>query len=366
MTRACTAAFALLILSGSAVAAQNYQPSVSTAKKLQGDFAVPEAPALTMLGVDASKLLRPSSVQALTSNLSSGSDNFTFIPRALAVEFSPALLLAGERLRIPEYQRKAALYRTRVSFASARDTLTKRSQFASAIRISLQDKSDLRMNKSFLRAIDSLTFLRVDSARTVNDALTKAAIPRIASQRTPVQRAAADSVTQLVAEQLRDSLGQAMTATIAAVKRAREDVQWNADVFDIALGWQGSSTDSTGSGTRGDGLSLWLTKGWGLWSAGQALVGLRGASERDTTHKLRNTGDLVARLYVGGNHAKVLVESQATGKANTGPSWLVRGGAEFEAGGALWLSLSAGWQADDGRRGRFTQSVKFHLAPPNL
>ena len=59
------------------------------AKTIQGDFAVPEAPALLMLGVARSKLLRPMSVQELTSNLASGSDGFSVLPKAFGVEFSP-------------------------------------------------------------------------------------------------------------------------------------------------------------------------------------------------------------------------------------------------------------------------------------
>ncbi len=349
-------------MTASTLTAQNPQAASSTAKKLQGDFAVPEAPALTMLGVDASKLLRPSSVQALTSNLSSGSGDFSFIPKALAVEFSPAMLMAGERLRISDYEANKNLYRTRVSLAASRDTVTKRSQFATAIRFSLQDNSDLRTNKSFRAAIDSLTFLRVDSAKIVLDAFTKAKIPRIASQRNAAQRKSADSLMQALA----DSLADAVKEMVVAVKRAREDAQWNADVFDIALGWKGSSVDSTGKGSRGDGVSLWLTKGWSLGSTSQALIGLRASGERDTTDKVRNAGDFVARVYIGGNHAKALFEGQATGRANSGPTWLIRGGGEFEAGGAFWLSLSAGWQAENGGPGRFTQSIRFHLAPPNL
>ncbi|HEY4302914.1 MAG TPA: hypothetical protein VGM82_00495 [Gemmatimonadaceae bacterium] len=342
------------------------QAALETAKKLQGDFAVPEAPALTMLSVDPSKLLRPSSMQALTSNLSSSSGTFSFIPTAFAVEFSPAMLIAGDGLRIGDYAAKKNLYRARISVAGARDSITQRSQFAAALRLSLQDKSDLRTNAAFLRAIDRLTYLRVDSAVIVNNALSDAHIPRIESLRTDSQRVRAAAITKDLASQFHDSLGKEVDAQIAAVKRAHEEVQWNADVFDVAAGWKGSSTDSTGRGSRGEGYSVWMTKGWGLGSSGQALIGLRGGSDRDSTDKLRSVGDLVARMYVGGPHAKALIESQASGKASVGPSYLFRAGGEFEAGGALWLSFSAGWESVNGRHGAFTQTVRFHIAPPNL
>src|SRR5215213_8719037 len=111
------------------------------AKTIQGDFAVPEAPALLMLGVARSKLLRPMSVQELTSNLASGSDGFSVLPKAFGVEFSPAMLGRGGKLSIGEYQQTPMLYRARLSFAGNRDSAGKRSQVALGLRISLGDKS---------------------------------------------------------------------------------------------------------------------------------------------------------------------------------------------------------------------------------
>ena len=63
-----------------------------------------------------------------------------------------------------------------------------------ALRLSLQDKSDLRTNAAFLRAIDRLTYLRVDSAVIVNNALSDAHIPRIESLRTDSQRVRATAI----------------------------------------------------------------------------------------------------------------------------------------------------------------------------
>jgi hypothetical protein len=365
MNRArCLATAIACVLSTSATLAQS--PAGAIAKTLQADYAVPDAPALTMLGVDPSKLLRPASVEQLTSNFATASGNFSFIPTAFAAEASPAMLIHGERLRLDQYQAHPFWYRTRVSIAAARDSLTKRSQVAGAIRLSLQDKSDLRTNKGFERAIDRLTYLRVDSARFVHDSLSERQIPRIPSLRSPAQQATADSIERAISARLHDGAVDQFASAIAAVKRAKEDAQWNADVFDVAVGVKGSSVDSTGKGPGVDGYSAWATKGWAVGELTQLLVGIGGSYERDSTRTMRGVGDAVARFYVGSNRAKALMEGQATGRASVVPAWLLRAGAELEVGQSFWVILSAGWQAAGSAPGRFTHSIKFSVTPPIL
>ncbi|MEO8575774.1 MAG: hypothetical protein ABI556_03700 [Gemmatimonadales bacterium] len=336
------------------------------AKTIQGDFAVPEAPALLMLGVATSKLLRPMSVQELTSNLASASDGFSILPKAFGVEFSPAMLRRGARLSIGEYQQNPMLYRARLSFAGNRDSAGKRSQLALGLRISLSDKSDLRTNNEVLTAFDSVTSIRVDSMRAHALALAANHLPLFGPY-TPTQKKLVDSVAKYVADSLHDALKDRLPRAIAELKRAKESALWNADVLDVAFGLKASAKDSVAHKSRYDGAAAWLTKGWRLGDASQFLFGVRNAYERiEDDNRMGYNGDVVTRFYMGSNTAKVSAEAQATGRDGAKPVWGFRIGGEFETGRSIWIDYAAGWSAKGSLRdGTLTHTVKFNLAPPN-
>lgn len=342
--------------------------SPATARLLQGDYAVPDAPALRLLDLDESTLLRPATTRALAAQLASASGDLSFLPRAFGVEFSPGLLVDGERLTIDAYVRRKLWYRTRLSVAARRgEGAAARSQVAAAVRLGLQDASDLRTNANFTRAILALTDWKRDSLRLVETTRLALGVP-VTDAPTPAQQ---QQVDREVGQQLGNRAAQTREL-VAAVKRAREDALWNADVFDLALGVRSSSADSTGGRARFDGVSGWLTKGWGFAPRAQLLVGGRGAYERDPSADtigagLRGVGDATARLYVGGNRYKVLAELQATGRASAAPRWLGNVGGELQLAPILWASVSAGWRAAGALdRGRVVSAVTFKFNPSGV
>ena len=351
----------------SIVASAHAQKRVDfNAKTIQGDFAVPEAPALLMLGVAKSKLLRPMSVQELTSNLASGSDGFSVLPKAFGVEFSPAMLRHGGKLSIGEYQQNPMMYRARLSFAGNRDSANKRSQLALGLRVSLNDKSDLRTNNEVLAAFDSLTSIRVDSMRAHALALAANHLPLFGPY-TDAQKKRVAEIEKQVSDSLHEALKDRLPRAIAELKRAKEDAMWNADVLDIAVGLKASAKDSVAHKSRYDGAAAWLTKGWRLGSASQFLLGVRNAYERiDDDNRMGYNGDVVTRFYMGSNTAKVSAEAQATGRDGKKPAWSFRVGGEIETGRSIWIDYAAGWLAKGSLRdGTPTHTVKFNLAPPN-
>jgi len=364
--RAVIVRVALAVLAATPAMAQG-SAGAAKAKELQGDYAVPDAPALLMLTIDGSKLLRPSSARELATNLANSTKDFSFIPTLFAVEFSPMMLLKGNRLTISEYQRDPSMYRARVSLAAKRDSSSKRSLVAAAFRMSFDDKSDLRTNPDYLKAIDRLTSLRVDIARMRTTARISARLKPVGPY-TAEEQVRVDSIEKTLnvdAEQLR--LGKAVEAAMADTKRAIESALWNAEVFDFAVGIKGSSADSTGKDSRFDGVAGWLTRGIAIGYNGQILLGARGAYQRDSTEKdMSGVGDAVLRLYVGDNTYKVSGEASATGKASSLPKYAAKIGGEYQAGGALWVEYAFGWSATGSSSGGFTHSVKFHLTPPTL
>lgn len=372
--RVAAACAALAACAGSARAQANAaalatpnDATPGTAKLLQADYAVPEVPALKMLDLDQSRLVRPYSARALATGFTSATGGSVYVPSGLGVEFSPLLLVYGRQLSIADYEAAPWKYRLRTSFAARRDSTTsRRTLLAGALRISLQDQSDLRTNRAFRRALTSLTRARRDSILLVREAWSRAGVPLV-GDRTPAQDSLARAVEHGVGARLVTGYGIQLDSLDELVKAAKEEALWNADVFDVALGVRSSARDSLAGGMRFDGVAGWLTKGWApRWLPGQFLVGTRGAYERDSTGRdLRGTGDAIARVYVGRNAYRVHADVQGTGRGSSRPSWLVGGGGEFRAATGFWVDLAANWRATGALgTGRLLHSVKLKFSPP--
>ena len=359
------AAVAAALFSTTARGQQSAKSDAGTAKLLQADYAVPDAPALKMLGMEDSKLLRPSSVRALTAGLSNASGAASYIPSAFAVEFAPFMLRRGEVLSLDAYQKRPWLYRLRTSIAASRDSSGgNRSRVAAAVRFSLNDASDLRQNERVIASILTLTRWERDSALVVRARWTAEGIPFTGPTNAADSARAAKIVATLALEQRRSS-----KALVESAKRAIEESRWNASVFDIAIGVSGSTADSAARGAQVDGVSGWLTKGWAVGEGRQLLLGTRGAYERDlkdsTASDLAGTADLVLRLYLGSNQYKALGELQSTARAETKPRWLANFGGEFKLTSALWVTATVGYEATGGfSNGRMVSNWKFKFTPP--
>lgn len=347
-------------------AAAQSASSVGSAETFRGDYAVPESPAATMLTLDESKLLRPATARALATSLSSATGDLSFIPRTISVEFSPGLLKDGAHLTAQEYSGDKYWYRTRFSIAAKRDSGAKaRSQVAAAVRLGLQDNSDLRTNKAFQKAILALTDFKRDSMLLV-DTRAAALGLKVTARDSLSQN---DQATLATIERgVAAELSTRAKAVRDSVKRAREQSLWAVDVLDVAAGIRASSADSTGGHTRFDGVAGWLTKGWALSQSAQILLGGRGAYERDLTDtahsELRRTGDAAVRLYLGSNRYKVSAEIQGTARASSLPGWLGKIGGELQLADVVWVDMSAGWKATGTlSKGRFVSSLKLKLNP---
>ena len=359
------ATVAVALCSTEARSQQTGKSDAGTAKLLQADYAVPDAPALKMLGLEDSRLLRPSSVRALTAGLSNASGAASYVPSAFAVEFAPFMLRRGEVLSLDAYQKQPWLYRLRTSIAASRDSSGgSRSRIAAAIRFSLNDASDLRQNETVIASILALTRWERDSAVMVRNSWAAESIPFTGPKNAADSARAAKIVATLALEQRRSS-----KALVESAKRAIEESRWNASVFDIAIGISGSTADSAARGGQFDGVSGWLTKGWALGEGRQMLLGTRGAYERDlkdtTASDLAGTADAVLRLYVGSNQYKALGELQGTGRATTKPRWLANFGGEFKLNSAVWVTATVGYEAT-GRlsSGRMVSNWKLKFTPP--
>lgn len=321
----------------------------SLAQQYEVDFAIPDAPALQLLQVGESSILRPTTVRALTAGLSDlfegeGGGGLQ-VPNAFAIEAAPFLLARGPRLTLPRYRANPALYRTRVSAAARRsDGTGNLTGIALGLRLTLSDGADLRMNQAY---VDSATVL----ATSINEVYVNA---RIRAGRPPapivLTEAEQDSVSRLI-EPFRKRWAQ---------------TRWNANVFDVAAGLMAASADSLGNDLTVGNVAAWGTwgRGWGDW--GQLLLGGRGTFGRDALGAERALGgSMGARFYAGTNAYKVFLEGQGTVGTDDEPGWLLNSGGEARLYNRFWANFSAGvnWQGSGNGHlsGRF--SIKG-AAPP--
>lgn len=337
---------ATALLTAVPAAAQNVD---SLAASFEVDFAVPDAPAFELLGVDPSTAVRPSSVRAFATSLSdfTGGGELFHIPRAFAVEVSPALLIAGKRLTLAQYQNNPQLYRFRLSAATRRSEAGSATQLALGMRVSLRDDADLRTNKEYIRDA-------TDVATSINE-IYVAARKRIGPPRggTP----APIVLTETEREQVENIL--------KPFRDRYAQSAWNASAFDIAAGARASAQDSLGNGLRMDQYALWGTWAAGFGSWGQLLVGAHGGMLRDSvTAEFGTNGSLSARFYAGTNELKVFVEGQGSAAQHELPNWLLHAGGEARIIPRLWSNFSAGVQWDEDRDARLVARFTVKTGTP--
>jgi hypothetical protein len=294
------------------------------------NFAIPDAPAFELLAVDPATILRPQSTRELALSLSkfqSAEGSFT-IPRALALEFSPAILMRGDRLTQKGFAKNPALYNFRVSVAALRDQETgANASMALGFRYTLADQSQLKTDAAY-PADMQVTELTAQALK-----IYTAAIGREGG--APVLNASDQEKIDALAKEIR--------------KRFAERY-WNAGRMELAFALRASAADSTGRDPKLDAFSGWFsaTRGAGTW--GQALFGARVATRRDSLNgDYRQESSLAFRFYAGSSNAKGFVEAQQTMRDDAAPALFVDGGFEMAPAEWVWLDFSFGVEHSAGR-----------------
>lgn len=346
----------ILLLEGSAeISAQDAVPDVGLASLYRLDFAVPDGPAFSLVDIESSDVLRPSSVRELTSSLSGFTSEGSFaLPRSFGVELSPGMLIGGKHLSLPTYRSSPWLYRLRVSAAlrqasSAEEPM----RVALGLRTSILDDSDLRTDA---RAVDSLEALAGKISGIFGDAAVTCPPP--------------------CDRELEDLLGDEQRARVAKLQSdveavlRQEDERWNARIMDLAFAVSAVTDDSLGNDVLVERIAGWATYAHGFGTWGQLQLGTRLVSERDTlTGEFGGAASLGSRMFFGGNRYKGFVEAEARWMEDARPTYLLNGGAELKLAWVMWVTTSVGLDIgpwDDPRlRSDFTLRFGF-LEPESV
>jgi hypothetical protein len=323
-------------------------------KDYKVDFAIPDAPAFKLLEVNQSAILRPQTVKALAVAVSGfrGQNNTFVVPREFAVEASPALLIGGRLLPVATYNQKKALYATRVSGATRRDSAG-RSQLALGLRYSLVDEQDLRTDTAFVsdQQVTPLTRRMVDVYRAA-----RRRIGPLDDQGNPLPIVLNEEEQKQI-----DSLN-------TEIKRIFAARYWNAKSAEVAFGARASTLDSLARDPKFDELAAWATYAHPLAKMGQLLLGVKLGSARDTTNAWERSNAIAGRLYIGSNEAKLFGEAQqAISPGRVTADWLLNGGVEFRIPRVGWITASGGVESGrDGSRPRALTAFAFKSEIPGL
>lgn len=342
---------------------------------LRANFAIPDAPAFLMLDLEPSNLLRPQSPRDLSLTLAKfqGEDGIV-LPRALAAELSPLLLISGDSLTVAGYQARRAWYATRLSLAVLRDSSTgETTRLGAGIRISLTDQRAFKTDQAFpkdLRVTELLGRIR-NIHMTVSDRAwikSRAQLTRDSTENNWTE-AQFDEALMKARESLVVSYSDEETEELgdlkALVRKRFADRYWNADVLDLAAGVRVESPDSTGQRLRFAAYRLWASWAKGLGGWGQFVLGGRWGGVRDTvSDSFLGEGGAGTRLYLGSGDRKFYLEEWISGKEKERAKATVATGLEFTLNNWLWLNLGVERSATKERRPETRSIFKFKSGLP--
>ena len=154
------------------------------------DLAVPDSPALTILGLSPEKVARPGSPRELATTALNGIDRRGNPQSGLAVDFAPLFLFGGNGVTYDDYRGgwgTRLLGRTQVSVATAKGSGEgdKAVRAAAGVRATLWDAGDPRMDETLIACMDAIRVTPPKEA-LLNQEAVDAWIARATAERRPL------------------------------------------------------------------------------------------------------------------------------------------------------------------------------------
>jgi hypothetical protein len=339
------------------------------------DFAVPESPAFTLLGLSQPSVIHPTSIRDFGASLVNGVSSGGQLQTGIAIDTAPYLLVAGNDLTLADYQNNRVtrlLANTQLSLATTKadGESGNGTRVGVGLHMKLYDLGDPRRKGNTV-----LTDCYAKASADFNDRPALPVVPPGLSEDEKKKR-----------QEARDKAIAAMEKGYqepfaACYKRARQEL-WNRSnwLVGVASAWtnDGNVTDSMRSG----GGALWTTYAYGfegvkaLERYSQLLLHVRLQDDEVVASKDSATGFfrrdsvvLGTRFRLGSEAGTFLIEaSQTRGDLENGQSEKVRRaaiGGEVRISKDVWLVGSIGGESgfSDGTKNNFVLGgLKFGSA----
>ena len=346
--------------------AQPKPKSQAPVKLITLDLAVPDSPALAILGLSPDTVVRPGTPRDLATTVLNGVDRRGNLQAGLAVDMTPLFLFASNTLTHADYAGSRGtqiLGRTQVSVATAKGTGEgdKAMRLALGLRTTLWDPGDPRLDAALIDCLDRIPLPPppgpVTSARARDAWIAKAT-----AERRP-----------------------AVEGCHTAFKARR----WNASSF--ALGIAPSLQSGTGEwdDLTYDGSAVWAALALGLSGSevidgerverpfGQVVVQARYRDkqlvpDKNTRGRFfeQQAAAVAARLLIGAADRAAVIETefarQEPRSGDSTTSFMLSVGGQLKLTTGTWLSVSAGGTrggpANEQRGGFILSSFKWALS----
>jgi hypothetical protein len=328
-----------------------------TLSKMKLNFVVPDLPAFSVLGSEPSNLLRPSTPQAFAMSFSEFyQDKKIQIPKAFALEISPALLLNAKKgpLQLERYIKNQTINSLRISIGSSTDSLLSISGRSLAIgaRISLINKGDF--------SIDMLTKIAKE-LRGFRKNTTEKFLPLFAIK-NGIDTTKLDWEDLIFSNEalrkkfnleLDSSENQIQASFLKNIQKIKDDYKkdhWNDEKLDLAFALLSSSPDSLVKNIRFNKIALWLTYAAKTGKNSQLLIGANSGYSKNLldTSKLtlnKNYFDISVpvRYLIGTNRVKGFIEAQYSHEGkNKNNKIFMNLGTELNVIDGFWLTFYGG------------------------
>jgi hypothetical protein len=360
MRRVLLLVLAILALASADASAQ--APDTSLTKWMQLDLAVPEAPAMHLVGGDISSVVRPGTIHKLAASFEDfGGESGFRLPASFGLEVAP--MLFRTRFSAQDYQRIAPLARLRVSIAAHRgDEEGSATGIALGLRTSIHNGADLRTHPRYRSEIESFLSSIVSLEQAVRGAgrvqCPVGVIPPCPGKEVAVL--SADSAAKVVAAAR--ARQKVLADSLETVRQAYVDSLWNAPMLDIAAGTSQTTVDSTGRDPSPERHSIWLSYANPLNTRTlQLVLGTQLLWEDEENWAPTLGGG--ARLYVGRSQIKGFIEGGLGGAEDR--RLQVGGGGELKLFRGIYAQLSAGWEEAENGQERLRARFNLRTAPEN-
>ncbi len=353
------ALFALAVIFAFSAKAQELEDTTLGRMKL--NFVVPDMPAFKLLGTDPTNLLKPSTPKALALSMSSFTDNGKFIiPKAFALEISPALLLNSRKgpSELAQYAKNAVLNSFRISIGTSNDSSLSISgrNLAIGLRISLINEGDFGMDATAHQAIAK----ELRKFRKQVDSREKQEKFAISIDSLDAFNADTDAFIERRIKDYNKYLSQldepSQKEFQTAVKKLKEEYKkkhWNDEKLDLAIAVLTSSPDSILRNLRFNQAQLWLT--WahkvGRSNKSQFMAGINAQIAKDLKDTVKSNMKnsyfnlcVPARFIIGTNRIKGFAEGQYKYDGRLKESNIVLClGSEINLIDGVWLNMYGGF-----------------------
>jgi hypothetical protein len=348
--------------------------SVATGKPVKLvslDLAVPDSPALTILGLSPEKVARPGSPRELATTALNGVDRRGNPQSGLAVDFAPLFLFGGNGITWDDYRGgwgTRLLGRTQVSVATAKGSGEgdKAVRAAVGLRATLWDAGDPRLDETLIACMDAIRVTPPKEA-LLNQEAVDAWIARATAERRPL---------------------------IEQCHKQFKDRRWNASsiAFGVAPEWHSptgrwADFDAGGASAWGS-VAIALSRNEQFESPagttipverpfGQIVVqGRYRADELVPNRQVRGTffekasAGIAARVMVGSADRAIVVEAELARempeRGDSVSALNLSVGGQMKLTNDVWLSLAVGGNrggvADEERSAFVLSSFKWALS----